>query len=107
MPPEGGDTSERTQGHPEAISRPPDPGAVAIPSPDLRPHPAYNYLSTSDPKFLAPGRRMGPRGPKRHLEGVARVSTPWAALRPFRGPPTREQSKTPPPTYAHISQTTT
>ena len=68
MSPEGRDASERAQGRPEAISRPPDPGAVENPFPDLAPQPAFNYFWTSDTKFFALGRCSGPGGPKCHLK---------------------------------------
>ena len=89
------------------ISMPPDPGAVANSSPDLAPQPAHNYFRTSDTKFFALGRRRGPRGQTCHLKVGTRVRAPRAALRSFQGPPTREQSQMPPPTYFYNPQSIT
>ena len=68
-PERGARVSALRQGRPEANSRPPDPGAVANPSPGLAPQPAINYFLTSDTKFFALGRRRGPGGQTCHLKG--------------------------------------
>ena len=80
---EGGCASERAQRGLDAIMRPPDPGSLANPSPNLGPRPANNYFRASDAKIFALGRPSGPGGPKYLLKGGVLVSAPRTTLRPF------------------------